>query len=369
MELGLSKHDSTALKGVAILMMLFHHLFRGPWLYDGYKVTFFLPPDESFWNSIGQYCKICVSIFAFITGYGLYKSFSKQSDNKKSISRWTLLRIVKTMGNFWFIYILIFITTMCIDRFPLHTYVQDGQLTAALFYMLNDFLGLSNLFGTPTLCSEWWYMTAAIFFIVVVPAIYYISHAVGYVFVIAIVVAVPRILGIGYPGGANPYSFIIAVILGMIFAEYRLFEKISKCTPRNPVIAFIAHFLFWGILIIFSFYIHESIYSTSIVWELHYGVVPVFVICFCRYCLVRVPVLRWMFGVIGVHSMSMYLIHTLISKQYLHDFIYGLSDNFLQIFMLLFCISLLLAVFLDYIRNICGYDRLIGRVVNLLKTT
>ena len=70
-----TKKQSLAVKGVAILMMLWHHLF-----YPGNYAEFTLncwPIMESQAVHIALFSKICVSLFAFISGYGLFLSYRK----------------------------------------------------------------------------------------------------------------------------------------------------------------------------------------------------------------------------------------------------------------------------------------------------
>ena len=67
---------STALKAIAVLMMLFHHCFLSQNLYQNYLVIF-TPFTENTVVTVSNMFKICVSIFAFISGYGLYLNYSK----------------------------------------------------------------------------------------------------------------------------------------------------------------------------------------------------------------------------------------------------------------------------------------------------
>ena len=67
-----SKRDSLAVKGAAILLMLCLHCFRIPELYAGFPVNF-APFPEDLVNRICTYGKVCVGIFAFISGYGWQK--------------------------------------------------------------------------------------------------------------------------------------------------------------------------------------------------------------------------------------------------------------------------------------------------------
>lgn len=65
MNFEISKQDSLIMKGIAICAMLWHHLF------------YTHPEYGKFVYELGQLGKVCVAIFLFVSGYGLYKSFNK----------------------------------------------------------------------------------------------------------------------------------------------------------------------------------------------------------------------------------------------------------------------------------------------------
>lgn len=72
-KVGFTKEDTVAIKGIALLMMLFHHCFWNAEFTSQYALDY-SPFNQESIVSIGMFFKICVSIFAFITGYGLVLS-------------------------------------------------------------------------------------------------------------------------------------------------------------------------------------------------------------------------------------------------------------------------------------------------------
>lgn len=361
-ENGLTKNDSLALKGIAIIIMLFHHLFCEVSRFDSYDVSF-APFSQDFVVSVSLMMKICVSIFAFITGYGLLKSIARTPIDRASVFKWNVTRLLKTMSGFYFVYVIAFAATQLISGLPMETYFS-GSKVKGLLYVLADFSGLSTLFGTPRLLATWWYMSAAIIFILLVPIIYSVSKKIGYLSVVAVVIILPRLLNVGYPGGTNPYSFILPMVFGMIFSDYNLFEKISSIKPKNKIAAYITDFLFFGLSILFFYYVSIN-FKTSEAWELLFGVSPVFFICFCRYCIVRIPVLKNILEYLGKHSFTLFLTHNFIRYTYLNEFTYSFK-NFMLIFIVLFALSLLLAVVIDFIKKLVQYDKLINKLIVFL---
>lgn len=359
MTKGLSKNDSLAIKGIAILIMLFHHLYCSVDRFENFTVDF-SPFSQSTVVSVSLFFKICVSIFAFITGYGLLKSVSKIEFNNKNVFKWNVTRLIKTMSGFWLIYVLSFVVTMIIDRRPLEIYFGGSRIKGVL-YILLDFLGLANFFDTPTLCGTWWYMSAAVIFILIIPLIYFISRKVGYIPIIVVVVALPRLLNIGYPGGVNAYSFILPVILGMMFAEYNLFEKMSDIMPKNKALSYVTSFAVLGVMTVLCYLLYR-VYPQNKGWEYNYGIVPVIVICFSRYCVIRVPVIKQILQFYGKHSLTMFLTHTFIRAVYFNEFVYSF-DNFMLIYAVLLVMSTVLAVVIDLFIDLIRYHKLTAIMV------
>lgn len=358
MKNGLTKNDSLSIKGVAILILMFHHLYCSADRFEGFDISF-APFSQGFVVNFAFFLKICVSIFAFITGYGLLKSISCVKLKRRETATWNISRLIKTMSGFWFIYIISFIVTMIIDRLPLTTYFKGSALNG-IIYIAIDFLGLANFFGTPSLNSTWWYMSAAIVFILLVPVVYMISKKIGYLPIVVAVAALPRLLNVGYPGGINIYTFILPVIFGMIFADYNLFEKISEKSPKNSAVSYIIHFAVFGGISILGFFISIK-YDRTVAWELNYGVIPVAVICFIRYCIARIPVINSILEFLGRHSMTIFLTHTFLRQNYLKEFIYS-KGHFMVIFLVLFVLSTALALVLDFIMKLCKYDAMINKM-------
>lgn len=96
-----SKDMSGMIKGVAILMMLAHHCFAFPdfWL-DGFRVGT-IPA------MISNHFKICVAVFAFITGYGFCVG---RSNTYKDVIR----KLINFLGQYWLQLFLIFLPIACV---------------------------------------------------------------------------------------------------------------------------------------------------------------------------------------------------------------------------------------------------------------
>ncbi len=68
----MSKKQSDIVKGIAILFMVFHHLFMKEARYEAYHFTGLII-NQSITVFIAEHFKVCVSLFAFLSGYGMEK--------------------------------------------------------------------------------------------------------------------------------------------------------------------------------------------------------------------------------------------------------------------------------------------------------
>lgn len=66
------------MKGIAIVIMLFHHMYLSQDRFEGLNVVF-TPFSADRIMYLCRTFKICVPIYAFISGYGLYLSYRKNN--------------------------------------------------------------------------------------------------------------------------------------------------------------------------------------------------------------------------------------------------------------------------------------------------
>ena len=103
----LTRENTKQLKGFAVLLMLAHHLFafsdRIPYGFDFSRNIFLSNTLTSF---IGVFGKICVPIFMFLGGYGLYASCVYKEDNENKIKNKFIIKIVNLYKCYWKVFII-----------------------------------------------------------------------------------------------------------------------------------------------------------------------------------------------------------------------------------------------------------------------
>lgn len=358
-----SKTDSQCLKGIAIILLIFHHCFRSAGRFKGYTVDF-SPFTQNLVINVTDYFNICVSIFAFITGYGLYLSAKNKCNDLKSTEKWTVSRLIKTMSGFYFVYILSFFITEIYAKYPQTVYCEEGY-TRGIFYALIDLFGLTGLFGTPRMNGSWWYMSAVIIFVALIPIIIKWTKKLGYMSLIICVIALPRLVGKGYSGNTSVYTFILVLILGMLFAQYDIFKKLDEIKiTNNKFVSQIIQFVFYFSLLIASIFAWIRL-PVNKVWEYHFAVAPIISIYFCKRYIVRIPVIIQMLSVFGKYSMNIFLIHTFIRYSFFQDFTYSF-EKFWLIALVLFAISLVISIVIDFLKKLMKYDKIINHITKYI---
>ena len=159
----LSKADTNVLKGIALLLLLFHHLF---WKNNGLYVDITFA-DHNLVQAIGEWSKLCVAIFVFLSGYGLTVQAQKSS-NPIKLKQFYWHRFSKLLLNYWFIW-LVFV--------PIGIYVFDYSFSDAygnhLFIkFLLDFFGIISAFGIYGYNATCWFYSCIILLYLLFPFLY-----------------------------------------------------------------------------------------------------------------------------------------------------------------------------------------------------
>lgn len=100
------KNHSQMIKGIVVLIMIFHHLFTNPkWIIEGVSFFSLSVGKMSVEQYIAGYGKICIAIFAFISGYGLYI----KAKEGQLIRKYILVHLGGIMLKWWLVVLLIFL--------------------------------------------------------------------------------------------------------------------------------------------------------------------------------------------------------------------------------------------------------------------
>ena len=353
-----SKENSLALKGTAILMMMWHHCFLIG-RFEKYSISFW-PMTEGQVVCIADFLKICVSLFAFISGYGLYRTWTAAQQKEQSTSRWIYERLVRTLSSYWFVIVLAWLVCTFLDNRPYRIYNFATSILLGIWNMIVDFLGLTNLVGGVQLNPTWWYMSAAVVFIVLFPLIVKAFKGVGCFCTLGIILILPRISD-GYPGGINFYSFLPVFCIGMIFARYDFFAIWGRLWSNRTIYIQVSKLIIMlaGLLIIYKLF---PLMDVEKWWDVKWNLFPILVIIFAYDYLFKIPILNETLIFLGKHATNIFLVHAFIRYYYCEAFVYG-RGNFIFIIGTLLLTSLGLSIVIEGLKKLLHYEAGINRLL------
>ena len=351
------KNASLMLKGIAIILLVFHHGFRLSDIYKGFEVSFF-PFNETSIINLAQASKICVSMFVFVSGYGLYLDYAKKN---VTAQRWSLKRFLKTFSKYWFVWFLVAVICQLINGQTGRLYFADG-IDKGIVYCLIDMFGLSYTFNTPTLDSVWWYMGAVLTFILSMPFVYKCRH--NLLLLTACVLVLPRILlghdgAVVYGSGMSAFTFFGEFLIGCTAAECGWLNSYLKYEPSSRIKKVLLLCLeLWGIIFLYKLYHHMD---RSVFWEIHYIFLPTLCILFLTKYVFTIRYIQKPLIILGMHSMNMFLIHSILQR-HLKPFIFSCGHFVLSILVLLL-LSMLFSIAINWLINITGYNKFITKIL------
>ena len=136
------KQSTLLIKGIAIILMVCNHLFPIPeWIYPENQFISIPIGSKTLAAYVGGFSKICVALFALLTGIAMYYTYSKKSIGRGY--KHTLKKLLPFFLTYWIIILCIYIPIMA---------------TVGVFtFNLQEFV--LNLFGyMTTYCKIAWYV-------------------------------------------------------------------------------------------------------------------------------------------------------------------------------------------------------------------
>ena len=153
----LSKVDTASVKGVAILIMLWHHLFLNA------------PEFGTFTDSLAVVSKVCVALFLFVSGYGLTKQYgSLKRRNVESTAKFLGRRFVNFFSQYWFCFILVIL----VGNLCGYTFHEAYPATRNVFKCI--ILDAFGQMGYDSYLKSWWFNKMILQPWVVFPLLYLI---------------------------------------------------------------------------------------------------------------------------------------------------------------------------------------------------
>lgn len=328
MDTIISKNKSLSLKFIAAIFIVLTHIFPKVGQVDTLK---YIPLFN--WNGypieqyIGSLSGICVGIFIFLSGYGLYISYNKNIKYKEIFKR-----ISKLYINYWII-ILIF--------FSIGLYMEVYKFEVKEFIL--NLLALTTSYNHPA-----WFLRLYVMLILIYPMLIKIVDRYNKNIVI-IVSFITNIIGMiitkfYYISGLN--SIVIDLIsillggqflflLGIIVAKYAIFDKVKERIGNNKV-KYYSLFLIITMLII-------TVIDISVIGEIAKLIlIPIFIFTLANIISEDIFISR-----LGKHSTNIWLVHAFFYDYLFGDIVYSPKYS-----ILVFLYLLVLCLFTSYMINL-----------------
>lgn len=320
----MSKYETSVLKGVAILLMLYLHLFNQPANVALCKT--YLSIGGELLVSILARCANPVDFFIILSGYGLYISHSNERNGN-------FKRIIRLYLHYW-IALLIFVT--------IGYFVRGGEIYPGSWSKILENVTAWNT----TYNGEMWflfpYMMVALTSKWIFSAMdrlkwWLVFVATGLLYLITNVV-------ISRYGDSYIYShrllymplqyinFLFSFSIGAMMAKY---DIVNKCKCGG-----------YALPLLLILVAANACINTGIVYPLYSAA---FIVLFAK---IRRP--AWLDSVLsdlGKRSTSMWFVHSYFCYYLFKDYIYGLHYP-IVIYAALIVISYLAAIIIDYLNKI-----------------
>lgn len=345
------KRHTQIAKGVAILLMLVHHLFAFPmWIVDGEYISAFSINGVEIEYLIGNFAKICVAMFLFLSGYGMYKISERKILTYKSIVN----RVMKLLINYWIIFFIFIPIGFLLNRIVKFNFIE----------FIGNFFVIKSTYN-----ANWWFLSVYIILILLFPIIKFIISKPNMIHSIICIVSIHSVYymlyiidniipGFIYVQNTTVYKVLTMALayqinfsIGCIFARYNIFEYIKLMCRKLKIDNKIMYCIVIIIIVMFRYLvINTFIYKVALnnIVTVDAILAPILI-----YCVVDILIcsrLENIFVLFGKNSTNMWLVHGFLCIYYFQYIIYYPKYSILIIVWLV-VLSLITSYLINLIYN------------------
>jgi Predicted acyltransferases len=282
--------------------MLFHHLFYESNAYGNWT------------QQVAIVCKVCVSMFLFVSGYGMATQYSKLDchgvrDKITSTLKFLLRRLLKFYLNYWAIFIItVPLGSFVFGRSLSIAYGTDYSIWSSL---VKDILGIQ---GTESYIVTWWFNALIISLYLLFPLLNQLTErksiAVGFTILLFLWprdYVVDNFFYILYLWNSNLAIYTLVFVLGIFSARH--IEAINMFLNKIKLQLVLIFSSLTSISLCFARQLFTEGYADLITLDAFITIfVALSIVAFRRMTRLRINPL----AILGKHSMNIYLIHTFI---------------------------------------------------------
>lgn len=328
----ITKNKSLSLKFIASIFIILTHIFKKSEQIDNLKyISIFKIGKYPIEQYVGSFAGICVGMFIFLSGYGLYLSYDG-SLNYRDI----LKRIFKIYINYWVI-LLIF--------FPIGMYMGVYEFEIKEF--IQNIFALNTSYNHPA-----WFLRLYTMLLLIYPILQKLICIYNKKLIV-IVSLVLSILGMGMTklyymiGNEIIVIDLISIllggqfmfVLGIIIAKYSLFDKVRNSIGYKKII--------WGILLILVITLIMISIDIPVIGEVSKSIlIPVFILV-----LSNIINDKSIISKLGKHSTNIWLMHAFFYDYLFSEYIFSAKVSVLIVLKLVI-ILIIFSYIINHIINI-----------------
>lgn len=348
----LSYDDTNSIKGIAILCMLWSHLFGFP--PEGYG------PYGGVTHTVVLVCgHMIVSLFLFCSGYGLSTSFSKQKQTWRYSAVFVLKRLLKFYSNFWLVFVLTMPICVFVFNMSPESVYGEGNVLEGLIKDLFCIDGISYN-------GAWWFNKLIVVLYILFPILYWIMKRASWLLIIVSLFVLRYFGGKHFPGDImGIYSWQVPFLIGMLWQNWEnAGSRLSGFLFRyKALFAAISIVLFIVISIIGLKELIPHVYGLK-----NDGLFVIATVLLAISLLRYSGLLNKSLQIIGIYSANIYLIQEFVYGLWFKEFVYGF-DKYTMIapWLVALFLTLLTSVGLEKLKLLLRYNDGINRLCGLLE--
>ncbi|WP_231124656.1 acyltransferase family protein [Paenibacillus polymyxa] len=248
---------------------------------------------------LGHFGQIAISIFLFLSGYGLYKS---NVQNPQHLMQKSFTRLSKIMINYWVVFLLFIPVGLYFfgtsDRFQ-HNSIMD---------FLRNFIALSSSYN-----GEWWFLYDYILLLLIFPVTFQAFQRNTWVTLL-----IAGLVFYNSYSQGNYYSIMywqLPFMIGLFFAKYKLYSWMNKI--YNSIIFNNILFDIVVLVLLFRFRTTSQWFEKTTIDMI---IAPV-VILVSIHLMNKLKLTR-PFAYLGKNSMNIWLTHTFFCYYYFQSIVF-----------------------------------------------
>lgn len=289
-----NKEITVFIKGITIVLMFCNHLFPIPeWIFDSNKVISIAIGSKTVASYVGGFGKICVAVFAVLTGIGLYYVFQRRlyQENFMARIKYSVRKICDILISYWGILFAFYI--------PLATIFSVNN------YTVNELL--CNIFLIKTsIIQVAWYLRFYVELMLTLPVLYLLLRDTNKYrdsIIFGVIVLIHLVADLADSKYFEEYfNYLMVVMIGFFFEKYKINQKIARTFKKK---------IFFNIVVLLALVLCRGIFKSVQFFNTDIIFAPIFVgIVYDLYFRLK-SCLRHIIIVLGEYSLELWLLHAI----------------------------------------------------------